>query len=235
LTARYPKVAELLAQGQKHCPRCVAIKPLAEFYRSSQTKSGRAGLCKQCDNARRKKERLTPEGKKRRRIAYHKAKTRRSSRVGQSKQCNRCKETKPATCFEYNPQQRDGMRATCRQCLAPANAKRSRVYKAQQRANDPVKFRLVQRGKQYVRRYGLNEGDFERMNDTQNGKCAICANSPDPKKRFLDIDHDHKSGKVRELLCTNCNTGLGRFRDDPDILIKAVNYLLKHRQLKLAV
>lgn len=63
----------------------------------------------------------------------------------------------------------------------------------------------------------------------QDGKCAVCSDAPNPdgprNQRVLNIDHDHETGKVRALLCYNCNLGLGRFFDDPVRLEKAAAYL----------
>lgn len=76
--------------------------------------------------------------------------------------------------------------------------------------------------------------DYESMHSAQGGRCAIC-NKPERRRsklgntRRLAIDHCHKTGRVRSLLCANCNTGLGLFLDDPDLLTKAAEYLKSHR------
>lgn len=62
------------------------------------------------------------------------------------------------------------------------------------------------------------------MLQTQGGLCAICRAAP-----AAHVDHDHATNAVRELLCFNCNGGLGQFRDDPAVLLAAVAYLEKHR------
>ena len=60
----------------------------------------------------------------------------------------------------------------------------------------------------------------------QNGCCAICkGEEPSDFKGRLSIDHDHSSGKIRGLLCMKCNSGLGMFNDDEDILLNAIKYL----------
>lgn len=56
----------------------------------------------------------------------------------------------------------------------------------------------------------------------QGGNCAICLTPP---KRWFAIDHDHATGKVRGLLCTNCNTGIGMLKDDLEVLHRAQVYL----------
>lgn len=66
--------------------------------------------------------------------------------------------------------------------------------------------------------------DYEAQLAKQGGKCAICFKPPSGKK-ILGIDHCHKRGKVRGLLCDRCNTGLGLFLDDPANLRMALYYL----------
>jgi hypothetical protein len=58
----------------------------------------------------------------------------------------------------------------------------------------------------------------------QDGRCAICRKKPQTGRR-LSVDHDHKTGEVRGLLCTLCNQGLGYFKDDPGRLGAALEYL----------
>ena len=69
---------------------------------------------------------------------------------------------------------------------------------------------------------GIKVPEFFRLLRIQEGKCAICG---DQKGMRLKIDHCHKSQRVRGLLCTKCNTGLGHFNDDPELLVRAKNYL----------
>lgn len=67
---------------------------------------------------------------------------------------------------------------------------------------------------------------IESIYDANDGKCDICKRPPGRRKeRKLALDHCHKSMKLRGLLCTSCNTGLGAFNDDPDLLSKAIEYL----------
>lgn len=76
-----------------------------------------------------------------------------------------------------------------------------------------------------LRKYGLTLDDERRMYDAQGGGCAICG-----AREKLCVDHCHASGRVRRLLCKACNSGLGMFRDRPDLLMAAAAYLEKHRQ-----
>ena len=74
--------------------------------------------------------------------------------------------------------------------------------------------------------YGITEDDYERMFREQGGKCAICsAMEPGHSRTKFCVDHDHKSGAVRGLLCVDCNTTLGKFNDEIERFYKAAHYL----------
>jgi hypothetical protein len=76
--------------------------------------------------------------------------------------------------------------------------------------------------------FGMSLADFDHMLERQNGACAICKKEPKPKQR-LCIDHCHASGKVRRLLCGNCNCMLGQAGDNPDILYAGGDYIVEFR------
>jgi hypothetical protein len=77
------------------------------------------------------------------------------------------------------------------------------------------------------REYGLHPSGYNQMLVEQNKACAICKKPVEPNKK-LNVDHCHKSQKVRGLLCFKCNTILGLANDDPSILTNAISYLNKH-------
>lgn len=74
-------------------------------------------------------------------------------------------------------------------------------------------------------RYFLTEVDYLEMFKNQNGRCKICKRSQTELKRSLAVDHCHKSGKIRGLLCMKCNTILGLAADNVEILTEAIKYL----------
>lgn len=80
--------------------------------------------------------------------------------------------------------------------------------------------------------FGLTVERYQAMHDAQDGRCAICGQvetmERGGKVRWLAVDHDHKDGHVRELLCSGCNVGLGNFGDDPARLRAAAEYLERH-------
>ena len=79
-------------------------------------------------------------------------------------------------------------------------------------------------------KYGITPEDYDRMVIDQGNMCALC-DSPEPgtKHGFWHIDHCHSTGVLRKLLCSTCNTGLGSFYDNPDVLRRAADYIEAHR------
>jgi hypothetical protein len=74
------------------------------------------------------------------------------------------------------------------------------------------------------RDFGIGVEDYNTMFRNQNGVCAICKLSCSTGKR-LSVDHCHDTGKVRGLLCTNCNNGIGHLMDSIELLAEAIRYL----------
>jgi len=77
------------------------------------------------------------------------------------------------------------------------------------------------------RTYGITYEEYEQMVEDQGGGCAICGKTESEEGRRLPIDHCHTTGKVRGVLCAKCNQALGMFRDDPELLRNAAQYLEK--------
>jgi hypothetical protein len=78
--------------------------------------------------------------------------------------------------------------------------------------------------------YRLKPHEFNSLWEKQSGKCAICENQMLPKGRAplsVAVDHNHETGEVRGLLCKTCNAGIGQLWDDPDILMRAAEYLIE--------
>lgn len=79
----------------------------------------------------------------------------------------------------------------------------------------------------HIKRYGINLVQYDKMLSEQAGLCAICGKTNGNKR--LAVDHDHKTGQVRGLLCTTCNHMLGQADDNIIILEKGIKYLQKER------
>ena len=87
------------------------------------------------------------------------------------------------------------------------------------------------RNRQLQQLYGISGEDYEKLFKKQGGQCAICGTiDPRGRQNVFVVDHDHKTGKVRGLLCDKCNRGLGMFSDDPKKTAAATIYLLKTKE-----
>lgn len=138
------------------------------------------------------------------------------------KKCNRCGEAKPFTEMKADKTCPDGVRPLCKDCYRKQQRERHRRAKS-----DPdymERLRVSRRRHDLKREYGITPEEYEAMILVQGGRCAICNNECSSGKR-LAVDHCHDTGEVRGLLCTCCNTALGKFRDDVELLKKAIKYL----------
>jgi hypothetical protein len=85
-----------------------------------------------------------------------------------------------------------------------------------------------------LRRYGISPDQYREMVAAQNNRCAICGEEPDPNgikaASRLHVDHDHVTGRNRDLLCCRCNQGIGYFKDDPALFRAAADYIERHRR-----
>lgn len=80
------------------------------------------------------------------------------------------------------------------------------------------------------RRYGIGVEEYEKMKLRQDSRCAICNRHVDETKRkVLCVDHDHKTGYVRGLLCNDCNSGIGFLKESEDIFLRSIEYLRKFK------
>lgn len=144
------------------------------------------------------------------------------------KTCRACKVPKPLSDFSSNTHK------ACSNCCKrlAENAKRyyarhSKKLIAWQRAYN---LRYPEARKNYVLRrlYGLSLGEYNSILERQGGGCAICGvKASSGVSATFHVDHCHEKKVVRGLLCTSCNSGLGRFKDNPDLLIAAADYLKK--------
>ncbi|MEU4932216.1 endonuclease VII domain-containing protein [Streptomyces yokosukanensis] len=113
------------------------------------------------------------------------------------KRCPQCGVVKPYSEWERNKTSSDGWASYCRSCRAERN-----------------------RASYFKRNYGLTEAERDAMIVAQWALCAICPDAP-----AAHVDHCHKTGRVRGVLCFNCNSGLGLLRDDPEVVRRAAAYL----------
>lgn len=144
------------------------------------------------------------------------------STVG-TKTCTTCNKTFPDTeeFFAKRPEAKVGVRAQCRACF---NKKSLESYHG-----NLEKARLSRRRYALKAKYGVDEAWYDLTLRAQGGVCAICGEPETTSNQYslrkLCIDHDHKTGKVRGLLCSRCNAVLGRLKDDGKLILKMFYYL----------
>ena len=155
--------------------------------------------------------------------------------MAQVKQCTKCKDTKPLTTkFFYRRAQslRHLWHSICKTCLAAG----TRRYYARVKHTRWFKKRAkVWARKNYLKAtYDVSLEDFDRQWKKQRGRCAICRRKfSGPKNPH--VDHCHKTGVFRGILCAFCNIALGMFRDDIQVMRRAVKYVLTSRRNKRRV
>lgn len=131
------------------------------------------------------------------------------------KWCSGCEKWLPHAAFSKNKWTKSGLQVYCDGC-------RPRVQ-AEYYTRPEVRKRLIDNTRNWQRaKLGVTVDDVQQMLEQQEHRCAICG---DPITFRAHLDHDHKTGKVRGLLCPSCNHGLGKFKDSQDILLKAAEYL----------
>ena len=98
------------------------------------------------------------------------------------------------------------------------------------------KNRQVLRDKERERRFGITRHEYAELFHNQNGVCAICFQPENAtrngKIKALAVDHDHTSGKIRGLLCADCNMGIGKLKENKDNFLSAIKYLHEHKEQK---
>lgn len=131
----------------------------------------------------------------------------RQALYGRTYDCLACIRIKRKELHKRNPQ-----------ILIRRYTKRKKEYDSKKQRNAMLKSR-----------YGISLVEYEAMLKKQNGVCVICSKDSNHKKQgCFHVDHNHKTGKVRGLLCIRCNTIIGNSKEDVDILKKAIGYIYKH-------
>lgn len=176
--------------GSKVCRDCGEERPLDAFPRTPRRADGRGIYCKSCFAVRYR------EYRERKAAASGRTIQRRRQLPPGQKWCPACESAQPIANFPRNRSARDGLAGYCKPC-----------HNARSKATSE---RLYGGGREYHlrRRYGLTSADVDAMIEAQGGTCATCAG---PAQH---VDHDHATGKVRGVLCFNCNQALGNVRDD---------------------
>ena len=159
------------------------------------------------------------------------------------KTCTKCGENKPAT-LEYffrDTKTKDNLCCQCKTCrtkavLAYRETKRGqeiykKIYKKQ---NQSKSGKLNSRKSHLKTHYSITLEQYDEMFKEQNGICIICG-KPETRTLYntithLVVDHNHETGKIRGLLCHNCNILIGCAKDNITMLQSAINYLHREKE-----
>lgn len=171
---------------------------------------------------------------------------RKTTVINGKKLCLKCSKQKNICEFEFRVSHngKKYYRSPCKKC---AN-KRKKVYSKKYReknkeqinieANRRIKERKANGDEKLITSiknsrlkhlYGITLDDYNKLFTTQVGKCYICKIDSSECKKGLFIDHNHKTGVVRKLLCSRCNTVLGMVNENEELLITLINYVREHK------
>ncbi len=140
--------------------------------------------------------------------------------------CTKCKKVKPVTEFYPHVSIARGYQYWCKPCMHQERIERAKI------PLDPH----TRRRYALWSLYRITPDDYEEMYQRQQGRCGICnvykerwePASVKDRPRFLMVDHDHATGRVRGLLCSDCNHGIGKFKENQENLRSAIAYLCRY-------
>jgi hypothetical protein len=159
---------------------------------------------------------------------------------GALKECSKCKEIKLVCHFYWHSKTGD-YRSQCKDCWSQRasgyfKANREKVLASNKKwreipeNKDRMNARV--RAWHYETTYGISEDEKIAILTSQGGECAICfTDLTQLKHNKVNVDHCHKTGMVRGILCHNCNHVLGHARDNPEILDSAIRYLVEKKDV----
>ena len=191
---------------KKFCRDCGEDRPVGEFTANSRRADGLSFYCAVHLNKRQR------DSRDRRLGTTPKRRPDDLAVPEGSRWCRDCGVVKPLDHFVRNASTATGFMPYCKPC-----------HNSRSRASRDISGGA--RTYHLKRRYGISAADADAMLAAQGELCAICGTAP-----AAHVDHDHETGAVRQLLCFNCNGGLGQFRDDPVVLRAAAEYVERHRE-----
>lgn len=222
----------------KMCPGCQTEKPASHYHANRSLQTGLQTYCIDCTRQLQRESLARNADAVAARAA---AKLARTLDTAGTKTCTRCHVEKSVLSFYLNRGTKDGRATYCDECQRAstrawkaANAKRVREqYEEAKRKPGYEEKKRRDNQRWWLRQYGISVERYEALLAEQGGTCAICqlperyVDARTGRTRRLAVDHDHKTGKVRGLLCGSCNQAVGHFEDDHDRCVRAGQYLLR--------
>jgi hypothetical protein len=210
----------------KHCKRCGESWDLSNFRVDVKGRDGHYSICNTC-------------------IADS-SDLRVSKRPDvESKVCTACQQAKPGTAFGVDRRQPDGLRRKCKECrhaagygnyatMSEEKREKCRQRSLEWQRKNPNLLKASRAKSDRKRSYGMSEDEYRKRLAAQDNKCYLCGKPETQMSNGKDIDdlsvdHDHTTGKIRKLLCSKCNLGLGLFKDNVEIMRRAAEYLRRNK------
>lgn len=134
-----------------------------------------------------------------------------------NKLCTKCKRIKTQHRFYSDATKFDGLDSWCKSCRRKYK-KDNKEYIASHRRKNARRYQLKHK-------FGMSKDDYKKLYNKQKGKCGICKQHSKSFTRDLCVDHSHKTGLVRGLLCHKCNASIGLLNDDVKLLLRAIDWI----------
>lgn len=226
-------------EGFRYCPQCDEIRSLSAFGSNRSTKDGLATYCRPCHNRVMAANKVKNHGSERSYLLKYRFYGLTEDEVAgivdrQASLCLICLRARPLH-VDHDHVTGEVRGLICFPCNGalgqfrdvPAVIRGAVDYLERQSTSAGRAVHRTARGKRashreahLFRRYGIGEGDFERLVGQQEGLCPVCREASPTV-----VDHDHVTAAVRGILCGDCNTGMGQLDDNPWLLRRAIEYL----------
>lgn len=142
------------------------------------------------------------------------------------KRCSRCKTLKDESEFCKDRSRPNGLNHRCKPCNR-THVQEIAVRQKQQMGK--AEYRKLRRKWELPHYYGITAEQYTSLVEQQNNQCAICGKNPET---YLAVDHCHRTGKIRGLLCRRCNSAIGLFDENQTTIRNALQYLCSKPQKK---
>ena len=202
----------------KTCSRCKKEKSVTEFWKNSRALDKLYSYCISCQKLSKQVSTARKRGIK---IPYTSVTLNKPKVKNTEKYCLRCEQSLSKTEFTYCNKTRDKLYNYCKSCSAKASRTQ---YNKNSKSQIGIHYYNMLSLYQY---YKLTEYDFQELMNSQKGVCKICYVDFGELSRRASVDHCHATGKIRGLLCGNCNTLLGKIEAQEHLLQNIITYLDK--------
>lgn len=210
---------------EQECKICKRRLPIDKFWKRAGSKSGYQSSCKECIGIRRSEANREKRIKQGLIVNFPTLAGRKLLEDGK-KYCPTCKQILDLSSFS-TMKKGSGVASHCKECSKLWGKKlkddHPETKKKRHENYEKQKERWIRDGLR--KSFGLTYEQYKSILKFQNDKCAICGKTQKENRRLLSVDHDHKTDKIRGILCSRCNLGIGHFFDNVEYFENAVKYL----------